>query len=950
MIEISLKVGELVALFTGDAREYFRTSAKVRADANELDGMEPTIRPKVAETQASRAARTAGKAMGKSVKAGFLSAGVGAALGSSMALAAAAIPAAVGLAGAFGVVAAAGKEVADTMSAYNAAQEAVTTGSGNAMAAQAEFARQFSELTTEGQAFTAQLIQMGPAMDRLGDVAQSSVLPGFTQLLNTSEELFPTVEHGLQAVGGAMSDTAAQAAALAGSEAFQGDLWSAFDQGADITRALGGMVVDLTGDFVNFAGQAQPATAGMVDMIGSLSDGVSSFLSNATPGMEAYGSILRSVGGILDSTLGTAGDLMSMFANEGAPTIARLEQVWGQLLGVVEQFASSGIGPLMGSFGTLLDVLSGLLAVLEPIAPLLGTITGAVLPFVAALKMVDKVTFGGVKKKIRGVGNAIDVAEGKRAKFGAGAKGMIGAVLNPWGLALAGVSLALSVVGQQEQKAAEEAREHQQAVDSLTQAYIEDGYAMGDATRKTIAKGLADKNAADKARSLGISMDLVNEAAYGNTTAMGQLRSSTDQQIRAWAKANGVSGQYVDKLIQANHQMLATGDTSVNLQKQFGAMAYTMDDLTDAETDHVQKLLKMNGVVGESNVYYAEAKQQARQLAAAENQVSVATLKHWNALLKLNNETLKSIGANISQRQATLQLERAHKRAAEALNTHGRESMEYRQAALAEDRAVQQVLTSTYQMTLADKKSLPPQKRKIEALRVQQEKALTLAATYTGPLPKALATFIGGMSRSEAAAHGVTIATNDAGQAVYELPNGHEIVITSNANSVAANVRGLEVDVQRLDRQSASVDIFYKKYISTVSTGMGHLPSDLYRAAGGPVEKGQPYVVGEQGMEMFVPQQNGMIYTASQTAAMYASSAPQLSPQSTSAPASAASAATTAASGGRVPLASGVSASAIADAVSDAMEGMTFVLDDQAGQVMTRVVNKVNKSNARRRG
>ena len=40
------------------------------------------------------------------------------------------------------------------------------------------------------------------------------------------------------------------------------------------------------------------------------------------------------------------------------------------------------------------------------------------------------------------------------------------------------------------------------------------------------------------------------------------------------------------------------------------------------------------------------------------------------------------------------------------------------------------------------------------------------------------------------------------------------------------------------------------------------------RAGGGPVESGSPYLVGERGPEMFVPQESGHIMTASQTASL----------------------------------------------------------------------------------
>jgi phage-related minor tail protein len=52
-------------------------------------------------------------------------------------------------------------------------------------------------------------------------------------------------------------------------------------------------------------------------------------------------------------------------------------------------------------------------------------------------------------------------------------------------------------------------------------------------------------------------------------------------------------------------------------------------------------------------------------------------------------------------------------------------------------------------------------------------------------------------------------------------------------------------------------DNFFQQYSgqSSFSTGISNMP----RAAGGPVSSGQPYLVGEQGPELFVPSASGTI-------------------------------------------------------------------------------------------
>lgn len=75
----------------------------------------------------------------------------------------------------------------------------------------------------------------------------------------------------------------------------------------------------------------------------------------------------------------------------------------------------------------------------------------------------------------------------------------------------------------------------------------------------------------------------------------------------------------------------------------------------------------------------------------------------------------------------------------------------------------------------------------------------------------------------------------------------------------------LEADIAQLLRQKAAaqraIDALHGKTVTVTTvfatTGAGHTPKE--RAAGGPVRKGQVYLVGEKRPELFVPDQNGTI-------------------------------------------------------------------------------------------
>lgn len=57
---------------------------------------------------------------------------------------------------------------------------------------------------------------------------------------------------------------------------------------------------------------------------------------------------------------------------------------------------------------------------------------------------------------------------------------------------------------------------------------------------------------------------------------------------------------------------------------------------------------------------------------------------------------------------------------------------------------------------------------------------------------------------------------------------------------------------------------------SAAASGLGSLFGDLFRADGGPVDAGRPYIVGERGWELFVPGQSGRIVPAEQVAGLAA--------------------------------------------------------------------------------
>jgi phage-related minor tail protein len=115
--------------------------------------------------------------------------------------------------------------------------------------------------------------------------------------------------------------------------------------------------------------------------------------------------------------------------------------------------------------------------------------------------------------------------------------------------------------------------------------------------------------------------------------------------------------------------------------------------------------------------------------------------------------------------------------------------------------------------------------------------------------------------RLEAAAYQMTGSRTKARQlasAILDIPKGKNIRITSNIDSQAAKVRGLQGRLDRVAGRSYSYTV--KEILISENRRDAAMSRRLEgRAVGGPVKAGTPYIVGERGQELFVPKEDGVI-------------------------------------------------------------------------------------------
>ncbi len=233
------------------------------------------------------------------------------------------------------------------------------------------------------------------------------------------------------------------------------------------------------------------------------------------------------------------------------------------------------------------------------------------------------------------------------------------------------------------------------------------------------------------------------------------------------------------------------GKTAEELIAQQLELAVANGTLSEQDVERAANLLNLRHAIQQNAGEVAKAEQAALELAAAENGVSVATMRHYNALLTLNSELMSSIDKDLAYRQSVLSLEQAHQAASDALSGHGRASQEYRAAALQEEQAVMAVINAKYEQAVATSDATGEEGKHIEATNAAVAEALRLAKTYKDDLPPALQSYLSGMDAATLSANGATVAIDEAGDAVLRLPNGKDIKITADTSDANSALDGL---------------------------------------------------------------------------------------------------------------------------------------------------------------
>lgn len=597
--------------------------------------------------------------------------------------------------------------------------------------------------------------------------------------------------------------------------------------------------------------------------------GVGDMFTNMAKGADASNQAMQTTGGIVRDLTGWLGTLLANLTNGGNAVLPQFRAALGQVEGVITTLTTNGMPALQGASSGFIGTFGGMLGIIGGVASGLGAWAGPLGNAAGSLGAVNTVAklfgtnlgatgfglnaFAGsvdaAGKKTTPFGTAMENADKNgTSKFKAGLSSIVDSGFNPLGLAMIGGSLLLQQFGEAQQKAAEKVAEHKQNVLQLTDALRQDSGTMGDATTAANNKALADKNAASNLAVFGGTLAVSQLAIQGNAGAMKSLTDQSNGAIAAIGKQSGLSQDSVKGLQSLNAQLLQNGGTYDDVKTkvygygmtQVGAAdannvgANSVQKLTDAQKQQLQALFNGTGAVGEQVKAQADANAAYALSEASLTGLTQAQVANRDATNAATQATYASQDANLALRGAVQSADTAqdnyNKVNANAKSTEDQKAkalLQVEQAFAAEEKAAGAAAQANSTANTAAGKLT-------DGLRAQNSMAVQLAEGFKGNLPQSLQDTIGKMSVTEAQADGLKVTINKVGQAVYQLPNGKQIVIDGQTQAALDAINGI---VRYANGQVAYIHIqtvggYQNVGVGTGGRGSMNAAGNLYGANG----------------------------------------------------------------------------------------------------------------------
>lgn len=481
------------------------------------------------------------------------------------------IPAITGLAAQFGAAAFAGgtailafQGVGDTLKKVNAAALEPT-------AANLEAARiAMQKLSPEARSFVTELRALLPALTGVRNAAAAGLFPGLEASLMDLESMLPRFEDMVYRIGDALGSIAEDSA-----ESLAGPRWRDFISfiESEVPQALGQMAT-IVGSLAHGLSELWMA-------FDPLNDSFASWMADAAQGFDSWAQGLSQSGGFNE---------FIAYIRENGPRVAdALSSIGNALLQIVEAAAPLG-GPVLQALSVVADVIADI-AGSDAGPAIMGTVTALAL-LSRGMKTFEAVSATSWATSIRGAETFTGKMQAAQTPLrrGAGAlagiaiastgaadglglsntasMALLGTLGGPWGAAVGGaVGLALDFGASQRDSAID--------VDGLTATLNQQTGAITENTHVWAAKQLEEDGLLAEAERMGLSLEMVTNAALGQKDAITEVNDALNGYIEAGYTADQSSPGYaaaVELATAADDLQGRLGDIRVELDGQQGAL------------------------------------------------------------------------------------------------------------------------------------------------------------------------------------------------------------------------------------------------------------------------------------------------------------------------------------------------------------------------------------------
>lgn len=551
------------------------------------------------------------------------------------------------------------------------------------------------------------------------------------------------------------------------------------------------------------------------------------------PALEAAKVVLQAVA----DNMGSFKSAISTAASVAAAVAGPAFVVFGQAIKVVGDIIAAAlnlIGDLSGPLGVLTGVVLAAMAawrLFGPAISLASTALSALKPSAVAealtpmTKRIDNAALsaGVMTEKFTGSANAGEKVATAGNKFGTALKS-VGSYLPLVGVGVAALGIVFELAGNK--------------ADALNKSAIAigQGFAVGGSAALEAARKLADlqKQAEDTQMSLN---DMLSAAA-----------NSPD--------ASGSAGTIAaesDNLKDLQAAAAKAKDEISLYQQQLGPLGLAQARVAQAQADYNVAVEKFGPASAEAVLAQEGLVGETRQLNQAQIDAANAAKTHEQSLKDLADAALA--GAN-----ADLQLRQSQQGYADGLN-------QLRDLQAAGKASTDELTNAQLSLESAGLRSAQAARAKAEAENVGKDANIVATASnaaYYNELlrlvgaagkdaPAALQKLVSNMDLSTASAIGARVSIDGAGNAVVSLPNGKQITISAEN---AGALREISAVQARLDEAQRHAQI---TITTRVANGLPGVSDLKLKARGGSTEANTPYIVGEEGPELFYPNMSGFI-------------------------------------------------------------------------------------------